>query len=93
MSTGSWTNRLKSRFNRQSDATTTMVTLVGKSAIVTKHVMPHELSGKVKIGTQIWSATSDDEIEEGKEVMIIKAEGVHVVVKEKTEDDDTKNTR
>ncbi len=90
MSAGSWMNRLKSRFSRQSDATTTMVTLVGKGSIVTKKVMPHELSGKVKIGTQIWSATSDEEIEEGKEVIITKAEGVHVVVEERTEDNDTK---
>ncbi len=63
--------------------TTTIDKLVGKEGVVTAKVMPNSLKGKVKIDSEIWSATADREIDVGKKVVVIKGEGVHVVVKEK----------
>ncbi len=65
------------------EATTTVDNLVGKEGIVVRRVEPNNLRGKVKIGGDIWSATANEVIEEGKRVVVIKGEGVHVVVREK----------
>jgi len=65
------------------EATTTVDNLVGKEGIVVRRVEPNNLRGKVKIGGNIWSATANEVIEEGKRVVVIKGEGVHVVVREK----------
>jgi membrane protein implicated in regulation of membrane protease activity len=63
--------------------TTTIDKLVGKEGIVTSKIIPNTLKGKVRIGSEIWSATADKEIEEGKKVVVIKGEGVHLIVKER----------
>ncbi len=81
-----WMYRYISHPERQSEATTTRVNLIGRKGKVTRKVVPDELKGKVKIESQIWSATADMEIEEGAKVKVIDAEGVHVVV-EKMEDE------
>ncbi len=62
--------------------TTTSTTLKGREAYVIKKIKPWDLSGKVKLikGNKVWSATADNEIEEGARVKIIKTRGVHVVV-------------
>ena len=39
------------------------------------------MKGKVKIGGDLWSATSDEPIEEGTEVIVESSEGVHVHVR------------
>ena len=44
------------------------------------------IKGKVKIGSEIWSARSLEPIDEGKSVIVVSAEGVHVVVEECTEE-------
>ena len=41
----------------------------------------HETRGKVKIGSTVWSATSDKVLEEGTRVEVVDAEGVHITVK------------
>jgi len=66
----------------QKPQTTSMDVLAGKEGVVVKTVHPDSISGKVKIENQIWSATADSLIEEGRKVMIISSEGVHVRVKE-----------
>lgn len=58
-------------------------TMVGKDGTVTVAVVPGTLKGKVRIGSDIWSATSESPIEEGAKVMVYDAEGVHVKVKVK----------
>ncbi len=63
--------------------TTTVDKLVGKEGIVTAKIIPNTLKGKVRIDNEIWSATSDKEIDVGKKVVVVKGEGVHVVVKER----------
>ena len=57
--------------------------LVGKTGIVTVRTGPNDLKGKVKISMEIWSANSDEEIEEGETVEVTAAEGVHIRVKKK----------
>jgi len=63
--------------------TTTVDKLVGKEGVVVAKIVPNTLKGKVRIDTEIWSATSDSEIDVGRRVVVVKGEGVHVVVKEK----------
>ena len=66
-----------------SRPTTTMSSsLVGRVGRVMKTVKPDEITGKVKIENQLWSATADEEIEEGKKIEVVEGRGVHLVVKE-----------
>ncbi len=62
---------------------TTMVadSLIGKTGIVTKATQSGNMKGKVRIGSDTWSATSDTPIDEGTEVIVDSSEGVHVHVK------------
>jgi membrane protein implicated in regulation of membrane protease activity len=66
----------------QKPQTTSMDILGGKEGVVVKKVYPDSISGKVNIDNQIWSATGESEIEEGKKVLVISSEGVHIKVKE-----------
>lgn len=66
----------------QKPLTTSMDILAGKEGIVIKTVRPDSIDGKVKIDNQIWSATGESVINEGKKVIVISSEGVHVKVKE-----------
>lgn len=63
--------------------TTVVESLVGRSGIVTKTVEPGNLHGKVVINSDIWSATSEYIIEEGTDVEVYAAEGVHIKVRPK----------
>ncbi len=62
--------------------TTTFDRLVGEHGIVISKIKPNSLSGKVKVNSEIWSATADHIIEEGTEVIVLKGEGVHLKVRE-----------
>lgn len=66
----------------QIPKSTSSDTLLEKEGIVIETISPDSLSGKVKIDNRIWSATSDNVIEAGKKVIVVKSEGVHVRVKE-----------
>jgi len=63
--------------------TTVASSLIGREGVVTIDVKPGTLKGKVKIGSDLWSATSEDLIKAGAEVVVYDAEGVHVKVREK----------
>lgn len=73
---------LYQRLAPPSPPTTTVATsLVGRTGRVVRLVNPDSLMGKVNIGNQVWSATTEeDEIEEGTRVRVVSSEGVHVVV-------------
>lgn len=63
-------------------ATTTVVeSLIGKRGKVTVATNPNSLKGKVAIGTDVWSADSDEFIEVGTDVIVVSARGVHITVK------------
>lgn len=65
--------------------TTVATSLVGQNGVVTKTVQPNSLTGKVRIDHDTWSATSKNEIAEGKKVIVKSSEGVHVFVEEAPE--------
>ena len=62
-------------------ATTVADSLVGRTGIVSVPTEIGSMKGKVKIGNDVWSATSDEPIEEGTEVVVERSEGVHVHVR------------
>lgn len=62
-------------------STTVTGSLVGREGVVVIAVSPNNLKGKVKIGSDTWSATADEEIPEGAAVAVDASEGVHVHVK------------
>lgn len=66
----------------QKPLSTSMDNLAGKVGVVVKEVNPDSIKGKVEIDNQMWSATADSIIDEGKKVIIISSEGVHIKVKE-----------
>ncbi len=55
-------------------------TKVGSTAVVTKKVIANEKIGKVKIKTEEFRATSEQDIEEGTKVKVIHAEGITLTV-------------
>ena len=60
--------------------TTVSDSLIGKKGKVTVATGPNDLKGKVRIGMEIWSANSDEDIGVGEQVEVVAAEGVHVTV-------------
>ncbi len=62
--------------------TTITDTLVGATGIVTVRTVPGTLKGKVRIGSDVWSANSESPISEGIRVKVMRSEGVHVFVEE-----------
>ena len=67
-------------------ATSVSDALVGKMGIVTVATSPENLKGKVKVGSELWSARSTVPIDAGKTVRVVSTEGVHVVVVECSEE-------
>ena len=62
--------------------TTSADSLIGREGIITVPTNPdHRTKGKVRIGSQIWSAYSETVISEGAKVKVIASEGVHVKVR------------
>ncbi len=67
---------------RPEPPTTTVVeSLVGRSGVVEVATEVGTMRGKVRIGSDTWSATSDETIEAGAEVVVESSEGVHVHVR------------
>ncbi|MDO5862147.1 MAG: NfeD family protein [Thermoplasmata archaeon] len=61
--------------------TTVMDSLVGREGVVTVPTEVGSMKGKVRIDSDLWSATSDEPIEEGARVVVERSEGVHVHVR------------
>lgn len=53
---------------------------IGKEGIVIETIDPIEMKGQVKVMGQVWSASSDQKIEEGAHVIIKSIQGVRLVV-------------
>ncbi len=66
--------------------TTVTDSLLGRTGTVVVPTEAGSMKGKVRIGSEIWSATSDKPLEAGVEVVVEKSEGVHVHVRELKED-------
>lgn len=54
--------------------------LAGESGLVVTEVVPDSLAGKVRIGSEVWSARSDRRIPAGARVRVVSGEGVAVNV-------------
>ena len=76
------TLKLYQHLARPEPPTTTVAdSLVGRTGVVSVSTEVGSMKGKVKIGNDVWSATSDEPIEEGTEVVVERSEGVHVHVR------------
>lgn len=64
-------------------STTVTGSLVGREGVVIVETSPDNLKGKVKIGSDTWSADSDEVLEVGTQAVVVSAEGVHVHVARK----------
>lgn len=60
--------------------TTVASSLIGREGMVVREVCPNSLKGKVKIESDVWSATADKIIPVGYRVKVVHSEGVHVRV-------------
>lgn len=63
--------------------TTVTDSLVGREGVVTVPTEEGNMRGKVRIGSDTWSATSDEPLDSGTEVVVEHSEGVHVHVRRK----------
>ncbi len=66
--------------------TTVTDSLLGRTGVVVVPTDAASMKGKVRIGSEVWSATSDNPLEAGAEVIVEKSEGVHVHVRKIKED-------
>ncbi len=62
-------------------STTVMESLVGRTGKVVVATEIGNMKGKVKVDSDVWSATSDEPIEAGATVTVDRSEGVHVHVR------------
>ncbi len=60
--------------------TTTSGGLQGELAIVTVPIIPNTLKGKVRVRSEIWSASSNRPIPQGTQVRVVRGEGVSLWV-------------
>ena len=75
------TKPLAKKLTKADGMQTNAYSIVGKIGMVTKKITAHSV-GQVKVGSEIWSATSTNnlEIEEGMEVTITEIKGVKAIV-------------
>ena len=68
---------------KDNDVQTNAYSIIGKKGIVIKEIDPIAGKGQIKVGTEVWSAKSADDIkiEKGLEVEILEIDGVKAVVK------------
>lgn len=64
----------------QPPSTTITDTLVGTTGIVLVTTIPGTIKGKIKIGSDTWSANSNQPIEAGAKARVVRSEGVHVFI-------------
>ena len=71
------------KFFKTNNVTMNSQSVVGKNAIVIKSIDNLHGKGQVKVAGEIWSAVSatDEDIEEGATVIVLKIEGVKLIVK------------
>jgi membrane protein implicated in regulation of membrane protease activity len=66
----------------ETPTTTVGTSLIGRHGLVTSEIIPNEISGKVKVENQEWSATAKTPIPAGSEVIVTESKGVHIIVEE-----------
>lgn len=81
------TRPLVKKYVKELSVATNADRIIGKEAVVIKKIDNVSYSGQIKIMGQIWSAKNKDGsiINLGERVIISEIEGVHAVVRKKTE--------
>lgn len=71
------------KYLKVGNVKTNVDAIVGENAIITMAIVKHGV-GQAKVNGQIWTCITEDEseIEIGKEVVVIRVEGVKLIVKE-----------
>ena len=74
---------IATKFFKTKDVAMNSETVIGKNAVVIKEIDNLHGKGQVKVAGEIWSAVSstDENIEEGATVIVLKIEGVKLIVK------------
>ena len=65
--------------------------LMGKTALVTIRI-PRGMHGFVKVGSEIWMATADEEIQKGETVEIVSLSGATLTVRRTRKTEENGNT-
>lgn len=78
-----FTRPFVNKFAENKEAKTNAFSIIGKKGIVTKTIDPISGEGQIKVGSEVWSAKSKNEIkiEKGYEVEILEIDGVKAVVR------------
>lgn len=79
-----FTRSFVNKFSKKEDSIqTNAYSIIGKRGIVIKDINPVSGEGQIKVGTEVWSAKSKDEvkIEKGIEVEVLEINGVKAIVK------------
>ena len=78
------TRKLSKKMNKENQTPMNVYTILGKKAIVSQTIDNLKGQGRIKIDSDIWSARnelSDDIINEGDTVEVIRIDGVKAMVK------------
>lgn len=69
--------------NSENEIQTNAYSIIGKRGIVIKDIDPISGKGQIKIGTEVWSAKSENDrkIVKGLEVEVVEIDGVKAVVR------------
>ena len=71
------------KFSENKETQTNAFSIIGKKGIVTKTIDPITGQGQIKVGSEVWSAKSKNEvkIEKGYEVEVLEIDCVKAVVR------------
>lgn len=78
-----FTRPFVNKFSENKETQTNAFSIIGKKGIVTKTIDPISGQGQIKVGSEVWSAKSKNEvkIEKGYEVEVLEIDGVKAVVR------------
>ena len=78
-----FTRPFVNKFSPKEKVQTNAFSIIGKKGIVTQTINPLTGEGQVKIGSEVWSAKSSEDvkIEKGLEVEVLDIDGVKAIVR------------
>lgn len=79
-----FTRKFANKISKNDDSIkTNAYSIIGKKGLVIKDINPESGEGQVKVGTEVWSAKSANEvkIEKGTEIEVVEISGVKAIVK------------
>ena len=78
-----FTRPFVNKFSPKEKVKTNAFSIIGKKGIVTQTINPITGEGQVKVGSEVWSAKSSEDVkvEKGLEVEVLDIDGVKAVVR------------